>query len=389
MAVAVSPLLYLDACAATPPAAAVLQAMAEHQASAWANPSSLHAAGLVAAELLERSRQELAALLGWENAQVVFTSGGTEANNLALFGVCRALEPGRLLITGIEHPAVSAAAIQLGREGWQLQTIAVDHQGLVDLEALEQWLQPPTRLVSIGWANSEVGTVQPIEAIAKLCRGAGVLLHSDAVQAVGQIPLSLAQTQPDLLSLSAHKFQGPRGIGALLLKPGLALLPPSAGGGQEGGLRAGTEPVVLAAGLVVALALRHQQQPALAALMASQRNQLRHRLSQVPGLQFTGADQLRLPHHLSLLLQTPGGRPLAGRDAVRALGRRGVAVSSGSACSSGLDAPSPTLLAMGYSQAQARAGLRLSLGPWISENELEPLPGLLESVLIELAAEAP
>jgi cysteine desulfurase len=363
--------------------------MAEHQASAWANPSSLHAAGLVAAELLERSRQELAALLGWGNAQVVFTSGGTEANNLALFGVCRALEPGRLLLTGIEHPAVSAAAIQLAREGWQLQTIPVDHQGLVDLEALEQWLQPPTRLVSIGWANSEVGTVQPMEAIAKLCRGAGVLLHSDAVQAVGQIPLSLTQTQPDLLSLSAHKFQGPRGIGALLLKPGLALLPPSAGGGQEGGLRAGTEPVVLAAGLVAALALRHQQQPALAASMASLRDQLRHRLSQVPGLEFTGADRERLPHHLSLVLQTPGGRPLAGRSAVRALGSRAVAVSSGSACSSGLGTPSATLLALGYSPEQALAGLRLSLGPWITEKDLEPLPGLLESVLIELAAEAP
>jgi cysteine desulfurase len=387
--VVASPLLYLDACAATPPAAPVLQAMAEHQASAWANPSSLHAAGLVAAELLERSRQELAALLGWGNAQVVFTSGGTEANNLALFGVCRALEPGRLLLTGIEHPAVSAAAIQLAREGWQLQTIPVDHQGLVDLEALEQWLQPPTRLVSIGWANSEVGTVQPMEAIAKLCRGAGVLLHSDAVQAVGQIPLSLTQTQPDLLSLSAHKFQGPRGIGALLLKPGLALLPPSAGGGQEGGLRAGTEPVVLAAGLVAALALRHQQQPALAASMASLRDQLRHRLSQVPGLEFTGADRERLPHHLSLVLQTPGGRPLAGRSAVRALGSRGVAVSSGSACSSGLGTPSATLLALGYSPEQALAGLRLSLGPWITEKDLEPLPGLLESVLIELAAEAP
>jgi len=363
--------------------------MAEHQPSAWANPSSLHAAGLAAAELLERSRQELAALLGWDNGQVVFTSGGTEANNLALFGVCRALEPGRLLLTAIEHPAVSAAALQLSREGWQLQTIPVDHQGLVDLEALEQWLQPPTRLVSIGWANSEVGTVQPMQAIAKLCRGAGVLLHSDAVQAVGQIPLNLHQSQPDLLSLSAHKFQGPRGIGALLLTPGLALQPPSAGGGQEGGLRAGTEPVLLAAGLVAALALRQQQQPALAASMASLRDQLRHRLSQVQGLQFTGAERLRLPHHLSLLLQTAGGRPLAGRAAVRALGRRGVAVSSGSACSSGQDAPSPTLLALGYSPAQARAGLRLSLGPWITGKDLEPLPGLLESVLIELAAEAP
>ncbi|MEN9877047.1 MAG: Cysteine desulfurase [Cyanobacteriota bacterium] len=384
-----SSLLYLDACAATPPAEAVMQAMAEHQPWAWANPSSLHPAGLAAAESLERSRQELAALLGWGSAQVVFTSGGTEANNLALFGVCRALGPGRLVLSAIEHPAVSAAAIQLGREGWQIQTIPVDNQGLVDLAALGQLLQPPTRLVSIGWANSEVGTVQPMQAIAELCRGAGVLLHSDAVQAVGQIPLNLEQTQPDLLSLSAHKFQGPRGIGALLFNPGLELVPPSAGGGQEGGLRAGTESVVLAAGLVAALALRHRQQPALAASMASLRDHLGKGLSQIAGLQFTGAVHQRLPHHLSLLLQAPGGRPLAGRAAVRALGRRGVAVGSGSACSSGLGAPSPTLLALGYGPDQARAGLRLSLGPWISEKDLEPLPGLLESVLIELAAEAP
>ncbi len=383
---AANPLLYLDACAATPPAAAVLEAMAAHQATAWANPSSLHPAGLAAAELLERSRLALAELLGWANAQVVFTSGGTEANNLALFGVCRALVPGRLLLGAIEHPAVAAAAAQLAREGWQLQTVPVNHQGLVVLEALEPLLAPPTRLISIGWANSEVGSVQPLQAIASLCRAAGVLLHSDAVQAVGQIPLHLGQTQVDLLSLSAHKFQGPRGIGALLLKPGLSLQPPSAGGGQEGGLRAGTEPVVLAAGLVAALALRQGQQPALAAAMAALRDRLRQRLGQIPGLQFTGPPQQRLPHHLSLLLQTPEGRPLAGRAAVRALARRGVAVSSGSACSSGRDGPSPSLLALGYGPEQARAGLRLSLGPWITEADLEPLPGLLESVIHELAA---
>ena len=381
--------LYLDACAATPPHPQVLAAMAEAQARFWANPSSLHTPGVEAAEALERCRQELAELLGAPGHRVVFTSGGTEADNLALLGLGRRLKPGRLLLSPLEHPAVAQAAGQLQRAGWQVVLLPVAPDGRIDPADLRPLLAPPTRLVSVGWASSEIGTLQPMAELARLCRDAGVPLHSDAVQAVGQVPVDLGVVPVDLLSLSAHKFQGPRGIGALLLAPGLELEPLQHGGGQEGGLRPGTEAVALAVGLVRALALRLEALPREAPRLGACRDRLRARLLACPGLRCSGAERLRLPHHLSLLLRSPAGVPLCGRSAVRALASRGVAVSSGSACSSGRSSPSASLLAIGCSAAEARSGLRLSLGPWIDDDALAPLPGLLESLLPTLPAADP
>jgi len=381
--------LYLDACAATPPHPEVLACMAEAQGGLWANPSSLHGPGLAAAEALERSRQQLAALLGAPHHRVVFTSGGTEADNLAVLGLGRRLPPGRLLLSPLEHPAVSAAAAQLQREGWQVVPLPVAPDGRIDPAGLAPLLAPPTRLVSIAWASSEIGTVQPMADLARLCRGAAVPLHCDAVQAVGQVPVDLGAVPVDLLSLSAHKFEGPRGVGALLVAPGLDLAPLQHGGGQEGGLRAGTEAVVLALGLVRALALRLEAMPHDSRRLRTCRDRLRRQLLALPGLRISGADDERLPHHLSLLLASPAAGPLCGRSAVRALARAGVAVSSGSACSSGRSSPSPALLAIGCSRAEARSGLRLSLGPWIDEGDLDGLPGLLESLLPTLPAADP
>ncbi|MFZ4566064.1 MAG: cysteine desulfurase family protein [Prochlorococcaceae cyanobacterium] len=381
--------LYLDACAATPPDPEVLACMAAAQARCWANPSSLHSPGLEAAEALERSRQELASLLGAPGHRVVFTSGGTEADNLAVLGLGRRLAPGRLVLSPLEHPAVVEAAAQLQREGWEIVRLPVAGDGRIDPADLLPLLAPPTRLVSIGWASSEIGTLQPMAELARLCRGAGVPLHCDAVQAVGQVPVDLTAVPVDLLSLSAHKFQGPRGVGALLLAPGLDLEPLQHGGGQEGGLRPGTEPVPLAIGLVRALALRLDRLPTQGQRLRDCRDRLRDRLRALPGLRCSGAEQQRLPHHLSLLLRSPSGVPLCGRAAVRALARHGVAVSSGSACSSGRSSPSATLLAIGCSAAEARSGLRLSLGPWIEDDALEPLPGLLESLVPTLPAADP
>ena len=381
--------LYLDACAATPPHPQVLAAMAEAQARFWANPSSLHTPGLEAAEALERCRQELAELLGAPAHRVVFTSGGTEADNLALLGLGRRLKPGRLLLSPLEHPAVAQAAGQLQQEGWQVVPLPVGPDGRLDPADLRPLLAPPTRLVSIGWASSEIGTLQPMAELARLCRDAGVPLHCDAVQAVGQVPVDLGAVPVDLLSLSAHKFQGPRGIGALLLAPGVELEPLQHGGGQEGGLRPGTEAVALAVGLVRALALRLEALPREGPRLGACRDRLRARLLACPGLRCSGAEQLRLPHHPSLLLRSPAGVPLCGRSAVRALAGWGVAVSSGSACSSGRSSPSASLLAIGCSAAEARSGLRLSLGPWINDDDLAPLPGLLESLLSTLPAADP
>ena len=390
--------LYLDACATSPPAEAVLAAMAEVQRQAWANPSSLHGFGLAASEALERSRLELADLLGCDGEEVVFTSGGSESIHLALLGAAAALPPGRLLISAVEHPASLAAARQLEQRGWQVLPLPVNGEGLLDPRLVAPLLEPPTRLVSLIWGQSEVGSLQPVEAIGRLCRAVGVLLHVDAVQVVGHRPLLFRDLPVDLLSLTAHKLQGPRGIGALLVRQGVALRSQIGGGGQERGRRAGTEPVALAAGLVRAVALAQQRLEAHGGRdpLASLRDGLLHQLLQAPGLALSGPDPRsggpRLPHHLSLLVQDPSsGAPISGRRLVQALWRQGYAVSSGSACSSGQRAdprglsPSPVLQAMGYPDDVASSGVRISLGPWLQAQELDALPAALERARRELA----
>ena len=381
---------YLDCSATTPLALEVQQAMARCQAEAWANPSSLHGFGISAAEQLERQRQRLAGLLGSESGHVVFTSGGTESIHLALLGACRTAPPGsRLLLSSVEHPATLAAADQLLRAGWLVEQLPVDRQGLVDTDQLKALLVPPTRLVSLIWGQSEVGTVQPLERIGALCRGAGVPLHVDAVQVLGHRPIRFDALPVDLLSLTAHKLQGPRGVGALLVREGLPLQPLLGGGGQEGGLRSGTEPVDLVTGLVEAVALSQQRLQAHGGEdpIRPLRDSLLEVLLGIPGLALTGVDPrqgitpARLPHHISLLARDSRGIPLPGRRLVQQLWQEGFAASSGSACSSGLQRPSAVLLAMGYSPEEALAGLRISLGPWHGEALLQQLPVALGRAL--------
>jgi cysteine desulfurase len=359
------------------------------QQHAWANPSSLHPEGLAAAEQLERSRLQVADALGCSSEEVVFTSGGSEAIHLALLGCGGHAKPARIVVSAVEHPATLAAARQLQARGWQLEVAPVDSEGQLDLQALEVLLEPPTRLMSLIGGQSEVGTIQPIEAIAALCRRAGVLLHVDAVQLVGHVPINFDALPVDLLSCAAHKLQGPRGIGALLVRRGLELGPLIGGGGQERGRRGGTEPVVLAAGMAAALdlAVTRLRQSGGRDPVEPVRDQLLHGLLQLPGVERTGppAGAGRLPHHISLLIRTAHGEPMAGRALVRALAREGISVSSGSACSSQGSAASPVLLAMGYSEAEAAAGLRLSLGPWHQASHLAGIPDALARAIAAMA----
>ncbi|WP_216914623.1 MULTISPECIES: aminotransferase class V-fold PLP-dependent enzyme [unclassified Synechococcus] len=392
------PEIYLDACATAPPAAAVLEAMARAHREAWANPSSLHGHGLAAAELLERDRQALAARLGCGGDELVFVSGGSEAIHTALVGSDGPLEPGRVLLSAVEHPASYAAAAALARRGWEVQLLPVDRRGVVDLEDLQRLLSPPTRLVSVLWGQSEVGTLQPIEAIGALCRQAGVRFHVDAVQVVGHRPVDFSRLPVDLLSCVAHKLQGPRGVGALLVRRGVGL-EPLIGGAQEGGRRGGTEPVALVAGFAAALELADRRLSAHGGAdpMASLRDPLLADLRQVEGVRLSGPEPDdpagRLPHHISLLVDGPEGRPLGGRRLVRELARQGYAVSSGSACASaggaaGTAGTSAVLLAMGYGPAEAASGLRISLGSWLTAADLAGLPAALE-LARRRVAEAP
>ncbi len=374
--------------------------MADVHAHAWANPSSLHGPGLAAAEWLERSRQQIAALLGCQRGRLVFTSGGSEAIHLALLGVAAALPnddgPRRLVISAVEHPATTAAARQLEQQGWQLASVPVDRHGLVNLGALAELLAPPTRLVSLIWGQSEVGALQPITEIGALCRGAGIPLHVDAVQVLGHRPIAFDALPVDLLSGAAHKLQGPRGVGLLLVAPGIPLAPLIGGGGQEGGLRGGTEPVALVAGFAAALQLARDRLRVGGGIdpMAGLRDQLLPRLLELPGVRLTGPDprrhgEARLPHHLSMVVSGSNGEPLAGRAMVRELAAQGLACSSGSACSSGGSTASPVLRAMGFSEAEAGSGLRLSLGPWLSAQDLEPVPLQLAEAIRRLERREP
>jgi cysteine desulfurase len=257
------------------------------------------------------------------------------------------------------------------------------------MELLEELLTPPTRLVSVIWGQSEVGSLQPIDAIGARCRAAGVLFHVDAVQVVGHRRLAFSSLPVDLLSFTAHKLQGPRGIGALLVQSGVPLRP-LIGGVQEGGRRGGTEAVALVAGFARALELAEARLAAHGGQnsLAGVRDRLWQRLRATPGLRLSGADPeecgARLPHHLSLLVATEEGHPISGRALVKALSREAFAVGSGSACSSGVGAdmrqgaPSPVLQAMGFTAAEAASGLRISLGPWVSSEALERFPAALE-----------
>jgi cysteine desulfurase len=386
---AVEPPLYLDACAAAPPAEPVLAAMVGAYQGAWANPSSLHGFGFAAADSLERSRQAIATALGFPAGWLTFCSGGTEASHAALLGAASQVPKGRVVISAVEHPAVQAAARQLEAQGWELAIWPVDGVGRVDLTWLDRLLAPPTRLVSVLWGQSEVGTLQPIETIGAACRRAGVLFHSDAVQVLGHQPLAIATLPVDLLTFTAHKIQGPRGIGALVARPELPLGAIIGGGGQEAGRRGGTEAVALAAGFAAAIQLAQVrlQDGGGHDPLEPERDRLLTALESLDGVTVSGCRQRRLPHHLSLVLTSASGTPLPGRQVVSALWQAGLAVSSGTACASGRASGSPVLRAMGYAPELAGSGLRLSLGPWLTPTQLDSLPDRVSAALAAVQAD--
>jgi cysteine desulfurase len=348
--------LNFDYQATTPCATEVVEAMAPYWSEEWGNPSSRqHRLGLTASAAVNLARRQIADALAVAPQQLVFTSGATEANNLALLGHARARSSGHLISVATEHHAVLDPLQQLQREGFSVTLLTPGPDGLITPEQLKEAITPETQLVSVMAANNEIGVLQPLMALAAVCRDQGITLHSDAAQAFGHIPLEPDALGVDLMSLSAHKLYGPKGVGALVIRDGIALQPLQWGGGQEAGLRAGTMPTALIVGFAAAVRLamqdREQRQQELSALRDQLWADVQHK---IPGVRLNGALAPRLAHNLNITL--PG---VSGSRLQRAL-KPQLNCSSGSACSNG--APSHVLQALGRTRAEAEASLRLSLG---------------------------
>lgn len=386
--------VYLDHNATTPLRGGVLDAMRPYLEGAFGNPASLHRPGQEARIAVDRARNAVRELAGGPSGQVTFTGSGTEAVHLGVTGASRAWAggavsgpagrrvPGHVAVASIEHRAALDAAALLAAEGWQVTRIPVSRDGVVQPDAVDEALRPDTVLVSVLHANNETGVVQPVEAIAARCRERGVLFHVDAVQSAGKIPVEAEAWGVDLVSLAAHKLGGPKGVGALWSRPGLALQP-LVPGSAEGGRRGGTLNV---AGIVGFAAACRALGPArglveAGARIASLRRELERRLAVLPGARVTGAAALRLPNTTHVTF-SPGSVS----DPVVALDLAGFAVSSGSACASGSGEPSHVLLAMGLSPERARTAVRVSLGTGTTEDEVLALAGVLASLVDARAA---
>ncbi len=354
--------IYLDHAATTPLREEVLAAMLPYLTDHFGNPSSLHAAGRRARQGLDEARERIAAVLGAKPREIVFTGGGSEADNLALKGAAWAASArGRHIVTSsVEHKAVLNACAVLERSGFEVTYLPVDRYGRVDPAEVEAAITEHTALVSIMYANNEVGTIQPIAEIGAICRRHGVLFHTDAIQAGGYLPLDVDRLGVDLLSLAAHKVYGPKGVGALFVRQGTALLPQIQGGAQERQRRAGTENVAGIVGMARALELAQgdaASRDAENARLAGLRDRLMAAARGMPGIEATGHPVERLPHNASWLIEG-----VEGGDLVAALDLEGVAASTGSACTSGSAEPSHVLIAMGIDPERAHGALRLTAG---------------------------
>ncbi len=344
---------YLDCNATCPPLESALKAQAETAQYAFGNPSSLHWAGRAARRILDDARDALAAHIGCESGSVVFTSGGTESNNLAIGGFCATLKPGHIITTAIEHPSVLQPVARLEDAGWQVTRVRPDRNGTISADDVLAAMREDTRLVAVMAANNETGAIQPVSRIGASCREHGIAFLVDAVQLMGKARISARDWQADFISVSAHKIGGPRGVGALIVRRGVQLNEIAPGGGQERKRRSGTENVPGIAGFSAALggidfsrlgALRDNFEAALC--------------EQMSDVTIFGRDAVRTPN--TSMFCIPG---LDGETLLMQLDLAGFAVASGSACSSGKREPSHVLLAMGASFDQARSSIRVSFGP--------------------------
>ena len=372
-------MIYADNAATTKMSSTAIEAMLPYMDRIYGNPSSLHTAGQQAAEALQSARERIAACLGCQPREIYFTSGGSEADNQALISAAKIGErkgKKHIISTTFEHHAVLHTLQELEKQGFEVELLPVGEAGTVTAQQVADAIREDTCLVSVMYANNEIGSVLPVGEIGKVCRESGVVFHTDAVQAAGHLPIDVKEQQIDLLSLSAHKFHGPKGIGVLYARQGLALTTLIAGGAQERGKRAGTENIPAIMGMAAALeeACAHMEENARA--VSALRDKLIAGLSKIPHCALNGDPVHRLPGNVSFCFEG-----IEGESLLLLLDAKGICASSGSACTSGSLDPSHVLLAIGRPHEVAHGSLRLSLCHWNTEEEVDEMLRVIPQVV--------
>jgi len=378
-------LIYLDNAASTQIHEDVLDSMLPYLKEQYGNPSSIHRYGRLAHKAVEKARKQIASLINADPSEILLTSGGTESNNTALAGIFMKNISCQIITSSIEHDAILEPCKKLTQNGIDVVNLPVDKLGMVNPSDLKNQLTDKTCLVSIMFGNNEVGTIQPIPEIAKICNERKIPFHTDAVQAVGKIPIDVKELGIDLLSISSHKLNGPKGIGALYIKSGIDIVPVILGGGQEHGLRSGTENVANIVGFGKACEIAKNNLDANTSYVKKLRDLLVKKvLDEIPETTLNGDPQSKLPNnaHFTFL-------GVNGEDLIIKLDEYGIAASTGSACSVHTQKASHVLQAMGFSHEQITGSLRLTIGIFNNENEIEETVSVLKKIVKELRSFSP
>jgi len=378
-------LIYLDNAASTQIHEDVLNSMLPYLKEQYGNPSSMHRYGRLAHKAIEKARKQIASLINAEPSEILLTSGGTESNNTALRGIVMKNTSGQIITSSIEHDAILEPCKKLTQNGFDVDYLTVNSFGMIKCSDLQNHISEKTNLVSIMFGNNEVGTIQPISEIAKICNDHKVPFHTDAIQAVGKIPIDVKELGIDLLSISSHKLYGPKGIGALYIKNGIDVDPVILGGGQERGLRSGTENVASIVGFGKACEIAKNNLNENISQMKKLRDILVEKvLNEIPEVILNGHSQSRLPNnaHFTFL-------GVNGEDLIIKLDEYGIAASTGSACSVNTQKASHVLQAMGFSHEQITGSLRLTIGIFNDQKEIEQTVDVLKKVVKELRSVSP
>ncbi|MGY5150635.1 MAG: cysteine desulfurase family protein [Candidatus Nitrosopumilus sp. bin_68KS] len=378
-------MIYLDNAASTKIHDDVLETMLPYLKEQYGNPSSIHRYGRLSHKAIEKARKQIASLINAEPSEILITSGGTESNNTALRGIAMKNPASQIITSSIEHDAILEPCKKLSQSGFDVDYLPVDSFGMIDILELKNCISDKTCLVSIMFGNNEVGTIQQISEIAKICNEKKILFHTDAVQAVGKIPIDVQELGIDLLSISSHKLYGPKGIGALFIKNGVSIDPVILGGGQENGLRSGTENVanIVGFGKACEIAKTHLDEN-MSNVKKLRDYMIKKILDEIPEVTLNGHSESRLPNNVHFTFLGVNGE-----DLIIKLDEFGIAASTGSACSVNTQKASHVLEAMGFSLEQITGSLRLTLGIFNNENEINETVEVLKKVVKELRSVSP